>query len=367
MRQPGVGRPRHRMRPDGFIYREGWLLGLLIAGILVILFVAVMFAALAIAIRILKSRREAREERMKRLWLRPVLDAIMDSRTEPFRHSVRRRDRLLFAEFLGRLALCLTDTERPALHGIAKPYVVELKRLLRDRDAEFRALGIQLLGLLGPNEFRRYILWALEDRTPVVALTAIRALALTNRTSDVRRIIDELHRFDGWGHTLVTSILVSCGSKAIAPLRETFADPARPAWIRVAACDALRLLDDYAAAEVASRVILSRPGRDVSASALRLIQRLGMPGQSSLLWKMAADHDPVVRLHAVSGLAAVGGEEAADMLAISLNDPSNWVAIRAARGLKALRRYDILAAAVAMNHPRAALARQFLHGETAHA
>ncbi len=355
------------MPNDGVIYRDGWLLGLLITGIVAIFLVAVVFALLAIAIRILKGRREAREERMKRLWLRPVLDAITDSRTDPFKHAIRRRDRLLFTEFLGRLALCLTEVERPALHRIARPYVSEIKKLLRDRDAEFRALGTQLLGLLGPNEFRRYLLWALQDRAPIVALTAIRAMALTHRVKDVRRIIEELDRFEGWGHTMITSILVSCGAKAIVPLREVFADAARPRWLRVASCDALRLLDDYKSADIAGRVLMARPGREVSASALRLIQRLGMPKQTSLLQKMASDHDPVVRLHAVSGLAAVGGDDTADMLAIALSDPSKWVAIRAARGLGALRRYDILEAAVETNHRRADIARQFLQGENVHA
>ncbi|MBT8402086.1 MAG: hypothetical protein KJO98_16540, partial [Rhodothermia bacterium] len=61
------------MRSQAVIYDE-WVLWAVIAAIGIILFAALVFAVLAIALRVLKGRRDSREKYLRKLWIGPVLD-----------------------------------------------------------------------------------------------------------------------------------------------------------------------------------------------------------------------------------------------------------------------------------------------------
>ncbi len=346
------------------IYDE-WVLWAVIASIAVILFVAVVFAVLAIALRVLKGRRDTRERHLRKLWIGPVLDCVSNPQKHPFLHGIRRNDRLLFLEFLGRLSLSVSATEQAAVRSMALPYLRVVYDLLSDREAEFRALGVQLLGLLDPVRNRRHLLRGLRDKSPIVSLTAVRALARTGSEQDVRDIIRELPRFIGWGTSMLTSLLVSCGRRAALPIRELLADPGAHVKIRVAACDALRWMVDLPSVEIARGLLLEQPGREITAACLRLIGRLGLEEDAPLIAAFTMHDDWVIRLYAVTGLAALADPTYGEQVALSIGDPSHWVAIRAAQGLHDLRRQDLLHHIVSIDHPRAALALPHLETEAA--
>lgn len=345
------------MRDSGSHIYDEWVLWAVIAAIGVILFVALVFATLAIALRVLKGRRDARERYLRKLWIGPVLDCISNPRKHPFRHGIRRQDQLLFLEFLGRLSLSVSASEQDAVRLMARPYLNVIYDLLTDREAEFRALGIQLLGLLDPDRNRRHLLRGLRDKSPIVSLTAVRALARTGTETDVRDIIGELPRFVGWGTSMLTSLLVSCGQRAASPIRELLADPEANIKIRVAACDALRWMVDLPSVAIARELLLHQPNREITAACLRLIARLGLAEDAQLMSAFTTHDDWIIRLYAVSGMAALADPVHGEQVAMSLGDPSHWVAIRAAQGLHELRRDDLLRHIVSIGHPRAALAR----------
>ncbi len=346
---------------------ETVLLALTVA-VLAIAFIALCFGVLAVVLRMVKNRQDVLRSHMHDLWMEPVLDAIADPDGCPFRHAVRRGDRLLFLEFLSRLSLMIGPVERDHISLIAKPYLPEARRLLRDSDAEFRALGVQLIGLLGADEHRKLIVWALKDKSPLVVLTAIRSMTRTDRDEDIAHVLKAIPRFESWGTTLLTTLLAGFGTRAIEPLRKILGDPTQSNRIRIAACGSLHWLNDFGAADVATDVIMSSPDRELEAACLRLVRRLGTAEHANSIRRLVTDHDPVVRLHAVSALATLDGEDGVDLMTMSVSDPSRWVAIRAAKGLVEIKRQDRLREIGRLaDHPRADLAKQFTSEGDRHA
>ncbi|NNE35908.1 MAG: hypothetical protein HKN13_11755, partial [Rhodothermales bacterium] len=123
---------------------------------------------------------------------------------------------------------------------------------------------------------------------------------------------------------------------------------------------ALRWMVDLPSVAIARGVLLGQPSREITAACLRLIARLGLAEDAELMSAFATHDDWVIRLYAVSGLAALADPKYGEQVAMSIGDPSHWVAIRAARGLHELRRSDLLQHIVSIDHPRAALARPHL-------
>lgn len=346
---------------------EAAVLQALSAAVVLITAIALVFAGTAIVVRFVTDHRADTQQRLWALWMPPILDAIADPVRSPFRHHIRRRDRLLFLELLARLSISLSFDERPQLAEMALPHLREARELLTDKDPEFRALGLQLLGLLGADENRDLLIRSMRDPAPLIALAAIRSLSRGSGLNDVEEVLEELPRFEKWGQGLLSALLVAFGDRARPVLRAVLADKARPERQRVAAAGALLKLNDLESSRTAEEVLRTYPGRELAAACLRLVRRLGRPVQADLLAHFAASDDPVVRLHAVSALATVGGDDHVDLLTMSMADPSHWVAMRASQTLKDLRRLDRLQWLAAMNHPRASLARELLGGQASHA
>ena len=71
--------------------------------------------------------------------------------------------------------------------------------------------------------------------------------------------------------------------------------------------------------------------------------------------------EPIVRARVASVLGRIGSAEDIAILTAAFDDPSPWVALRAAEALFE-RRDPILTTLAESDHPRAALARQMLKG-----
>ena len=325
------------------------------------------FGIVATFIHFRNSSRSSRQDRLWGLWMPQIMNALADSSKPVMGLQVEGRDRLLFLELVARLSLSLGIYERGVLRRLAAPHMSAARQLLRDSDPEFRALGVQLMGLVGGEPERDAIIKAIADPAPLVALAAMRSLTRLGQPRDVERVLAELPRFEKWGPVLLTTILASFGDESRPTIRAVMEDDNRPERQRVAAAGALLKLNDFESADVAERILKGEPGRELAASCLRLIKRLGRPAHALLLRQLSSADDPVVRLHAVSALAALGGPEDVDLVTMAVLDPSHWVAMRATQGLKDMNATGRLRALAARDHPRARLAREYLRREGAYA
>lgn len=312
-------------------------------------------------------RRERRERRLAAQWTPLLLDVIDGEAPPEAMHAVvTRRDARAFVHTLLAYAFSVRGEAQTRIVEAARPYLRPMARLARRRDPALRLRGIQALGLLGFDAHAATLVAALDDPSDVVAMTAAQMLARGGQADHAAAVVEHLPRFRLWGSTTVASMLALFGSSAGAHLLALFGDATRDVETRVLAGDALRWLNLPETAAVATAVLRGEPDRELRAAALRLLRRLGQSADADTVAPFAHDPDPVLRIHAVSALAALAPPDASvPVLRAAFDDPSHWVALRAARGLGEARRTDVLREIAASDHPRAALARQVLSDDLA--
>lgn len=326
---------------------------------------ALVLGGLAVALRLSRTRRERTVARLEADWEPAVLDSLYGDSEPTDGDAIGRRDQLPYVQHLVRLALRLRGAERERLGALAAPMLPRVAAQARSGDEATRARAVHTLAVLGMPRYAPAIARALDDRSPLVSMVAARALARPEHAAHSRAIMAHLERFEGWSSHYLASLLAGIGPAAATPLRAALANPARPAWVRVAAGDALATINDPEAAAVAATVIEqsreeTAARADLVCACLRLLARVGRAEHAPVVRALLADPDSAVRVHAVSALAELGEGDDADRLCAALHDTSEWVALRAAEGLRRLRRPDLLRLAPG----REALAREVL-GEPA--
>jgi len=330
----------------------------LLAAIVAALFAAaLLFGAATLALRAGNRRRARRWARLEADWTPRVL-AVLSGDASPDAPGIRvaDRDRALFVDFLLRLVRRLKGPEREALVALAAPHLDDVARRARRGAAERRALAVLQLGALGAARFAATVRAALDDPSPLVAMTAARALARTGRAEHAPAILDRLARFRDWSPAFLASLLATMGAGAAPALRALLADPGRAPGDRAVAAEALRIMHDLPAAEAARAAVAAGTDSDLSAAALRLLAAVGGAADAPAVRAACRSGDPVVRAQAVAALGAIGGAPDCATLAAALDDASPWVVLHAVRSLKALGGGARLAAAAA--RPGADLVRQ---------
>ena len=326
---------------------------------------ALALSAVAVAMRVARTRRERTIARLEAEWESSVLDSLYGEGEPAAAPALRRGEELPYVQHLLRLALRLRGAERERLGALAAPLLPRVAAQARSGDEATRARALHTLAVLGMPRYASEIARALDDRSPLVSMVAARALARPEHAAHSRAVMSHLERFDGWSSHYLASLLAGIGPAAATALRGALANPARPEWVRVAAADALATINDPEAATVAAAVIeqsrdASDPLAELICACLRLLTRVGRAEQAPVVRSLLADRDSGVRVHAVSALAELGEGDDADRLCAALHDASAWVALRAAEGLRRLRRPDLLR----LVPGREALAREVL-GEPA--
>lgn len=336
-------------------------LEVLVVGSAALFALAVVLGVSAVFVRVARTRRERAVARLEGGWESSVLDRIVTGDAVGDPDPVARRDELPYVRHLVRLALRLRGAERERLGALAAPMLPRVAARARRGDEETRARALHTLSVLGMPRYASEIARALDDRSPLVSMVAARALARPEHAAHSRAVMSHVDRFEGWSSYYLASLLAGIGPAAATPLRAALANPARHEWVRVAAADALATINDPEAAAVAAEVI-DQP-RDATAlmpdlicACLRVLARVGRAEHAPAVRALLADGDPAVRVHAVSALAELGEGDDADRLCAALHDTSPWVALRAAEGLRRLRRPDLLRLAPG----REALAREVL-------
>lgn len=343
---------------------ESQLLWAVIVGVVVLFGLMVLLTLCVIVLHLVRRERLQREARFKESWLPDVLDVLGGYYpVESLLTWVKPRHREAFLGLLLEYAVVVRGSEREQLVALAQPFLGSVVRHTRHWDPSVRALAIFTLGMLGTQTHHEYLRTALGDRSVLVAMTAAQALSGTKIPHHFDAVIGHLHRFERWGTSFLTSMLTTMGAGVAPRLVALLEDPAQPAWLRVTAAESLRWLNDLPSSESIVRLLQTEADTEVLAASLRLLRRVGGPEHATVVRPFCTSENPVLRIHAVSALAAIGTARDARLLIHAADDTSRWVAIRAVRGLQESGRLDVLRQMVASNHPRADLARQVLQEE----
>lgn len=305
----------------------------LIALVVLLTLLAVAFALYALVARIATERRERQREALRERWEEPVLLALADPELlSDVWDRVEHDEELEFINFALGYARRVRGVERDVLKRAARPYLARLVERVHDHRVEIRTRAVQTLGTLGLPIYEDKVVGALDDPSPLVAMVAARGLA-REAPRYAPMILRRLSRFDGWSRSFLASMLAGMGSEAAPALREAFGRVREVPWVRAIAADALRLLGDLEAGDLAAEVIEVEGDRELLAAALRLLASVGRPEHVTVVRVRCASPDFVIRAHALTALGTLGEEEDVHRLRSAVQDPSPWVAIHAARGL----------------------------------
>jgi len=341
------------------------ILWIVIAGLLLLTLAVAAYALLA---RLSGNRRARRRVRLEAGWLQGVLGLFTDPAAPgalPDPTTLHPQDRLHFLEFLLRHVRLLKGEERDRLEDGARPYLPGLAPLLRDRDPYQRARAAEILGQLGLPAFAPQLRAALEDTTELVAMVAARALAREGDVDSVHPVLASLARFENWSPQYLVALLVNFGAGAAPELLEVLLDRGRSPAVRAVAADALAELNRLEAVDPAARLLREEGSHEELASALlRLLARLGTPAQLEEVRRLATAPTPHVRALALRAVSALGdGSTELPLLQAALDDPSPWVALQAARGLRSAGVEGPLLELAGSGGPRARLAGEVLREE----
>lgn len=334
----------------------------LLASVLALVLLALAFGAYAVLVRLRSEARETHWRRLTDLWDPLVLAALADpDRAGAVHRAVGRADRLRFVRFVLEYHRRISGEEARTLTALAQPYLPLVAARVGSPRPEVRARAVQTLGTLGMPEHAAQVVTALGDPSPLVAMVAARALCDPRHPEYGAAVLRKVGRFHGWSRGFLASMLAGVGQEMAPHLRSVLDDAEQPQEARAVAADALRLLSDLEAAEPAARAAeASGSSVDLAAAALRLLGTVGGPGQAPAARAGARSPQEPLRVAAMGALGTLGSREDVPRLLEGLDDPSPWVAIRAARSLVALGAARELERVRASAHPRAALAAQVL-------
>jgi HEAT repeat protein len=239
-------------------------------------------------------------------------------------------------------------------------------REIRDPVPERRAVAIRCLGVLGLPDTEKSLLDALDDPAEEVALVAAHALAERGGARYGIPILSHLHRFERWSARYLAEMLASMGGEIVPDLSLLCLDENRSAKVRAIAADAMRLIGYPEAADTAALILEHgesarwRGERESRIAALRILAALGRPEHLALVRRLARDPDPVIREFSVAALGALGTREDVPHLVEEMNGPSEWVALEAARSIRALQEIGEAAGEVQVSPERVSLFREVL-------
>jgi HEAT repeat protein len=268
---------------------------------------------------------------------------------------------LYFVEFVLRYRRRLSGDETIKIEALAQPYLPKVARRMRRRGAERRARAIQTLGELGLQDYAEAVAKYLDDRSPLVAMSAARALADPELPGYTNAILSRMHRFTNWRSSFLSAMLAGIGTDAAPDLRAKYEDETASPGVRAIAAGALGQLNDFKSAAIAAKILEGKPDRDLAAESLRLLGRVGRAEDVELVRRLIQSEDAVVRGASAGALGKLGSSADSEILReTASSDPSHWVAITAARGLRELGGVKALRELATSSHARAPLALQVL-------
>ena len=353
------------MTSSAMLAPRSLLLTLIVGGALLLL-LSIVFAAWTLVARLRFLRAEARREAAQARWQRAVMDVLTGAvRPERLLPVVAHDEQDAFLEYVSQLAARLRGEEVRRLQALARPFLLEVaarvRKQLRRRDPPVRARLLHAAAVLGSSELERELLAGLDDRSPLVAMVAVRAMSRPLRAKLVGHVLRRLDRYAQWSADQLAATLAGFGAEAASAIRRTLESTAASPRTRTIAADALARLNDAASADLAARTLAKTTDVELISACLRLIERVGRAEHCRAVRALAAHESASVRLYAVGVLAELGGDAESPVLARALRDPSPWVGLRAAAALRRHGRHDVLAAAASGSDRASEIAREALH------
>lgn len=331
----------------------------------VLLATSVAFVGATLALRLGNVRRARRWTALEQRWERDLLDTLSGEVAEDAaRFQVSRAEALFFVGVLARYARRVSGSERALLARLAEGYLPVVEEQLRHPLEERRARAVQALALFGGTRYEASIVAMLDDPSSLVAMAAASSLSRRESAARADSVIARLPRFTRWRPRVLAAMLARFGPSAAARLRAVVADRDAVPETRAVAADALRLLNDIEAADVASAQLVDRTGpahREVVIACLRLVAKVGGARHVAAVRSHAGSPDPAIRSAVVEALATIGDATDAPMLLAAVDDRSPLVAAEAAHALARIGRGDLLASIPDDGSTRALLAREVLH------
>jgi hypothetical protein len=337
------------------------LLAFVSVAVLALAALAFLFAVIAFILRLRNDVVAARWQALEATWEGALLDVLGgETHSSAILARVARRDTLYFVDYLSRFARRLRGSERERVAAVAGPFLPQVARQLRSRTAGVRARAVRTLGLLGLRQYSYEIIAALDDASPLVAMTAARELSRREQPEYAHAVLLKLGRFREWSAAYLSTMLAAVGP-AVAPfLRGALSDRKEDVAVRVVAAEALRLLNDIPAAEVAAQVVEKDDNRELVSACLRLIGTAGSGRHTAVVRRLARSADDVIRANALGALGTIGDAHDVPLLRASLDEPGVWVAWHAARSLIAVGSRAVVAGIAESTHRHADLARELL-------
>ncbi|SHK72309.1 HEAT repeat domain-containing protein [Rhodothermus profundi] len=320
---------------------------------------------LAILLRIRNDRLQQTRKQLEAMW-RPLLMKVLMGECPPaeLQQRIAPAHRFFFLEFVYRYARRVQGQDFQTLCLLARPFLPYIRDELKKAAPEERARRLQILGLLGFEDYQEDLIAALDDPSPLVAIVAFRQLARGDRPEFAPLLVAKLDRVRHFSHEMLASLLASMGGCVLPPLREILRDPSQPAWRRAIAANVLARLNDATAGPLAAQALQTPelPGA-LLVALLRLLGTVGTPEMLPVLRVYLTHPEEEVRAEAVRALGQIGGSQAVPLLVKALDDPSPWVAFFAAAGLRRAGQNTLLRQIANSKHPRHDLVRQVLAEE----
>lgn len=339
----------------------GQIVYFLIAVIGVLFVLSVLLMLFVINLWVVNRFSDARWEQVKNKWQKKVYQIIMEEGTEAG-ISVPESDVLDFVDFLSELSRRLKGDSLQALARIAKPHLSKVARSIRSSNPDRRAWAARVLGTFGLPEYEKHLVAALKDDSLTVRMISFQRLILNGRAGTAESLLQSLPTFGQWNPNVLGGMLAQLGHPLIPILREKFKDPSVPASSKIVLAIALNRLNDTGTAQIAAEILKNPQShdRDLHAACLRLLANVGGREHLPLVRSLCFSRDSTTRALAASALGKLGEDTDKKILLEAFQDPSAWVALHAARGLKSLSAIDDLHRLASQDHPRKDTAKQVL-------
>ncbi|PIQ26580.1 hypothetical protein COW36_01560 [bacterium (Candidatus Blackallbacteria) CG17_big_fil_post_rev_8_21_14_2_50_48_46] len=292
----------------------------------------------------------------------PVLDEVVSGRrvADVMRSMVKPEEELYFVDLLMRRNMKAPAEQNSHYRDLAAPYLGALAVRIETGDQEQRARAVLTLSVLGERQFLPVYVKALEDKSPLVALLAARALANWGEPVVAEHLLPALSRFEAWNPNVLASLLSSLGKSVAPALRGSLREPKHSPWIRTIALKALTELRDPLATPLAVDILRQEKDINLQIAAIQLLALMGGSEHIPLIRQRYNSNSFPVRLHAIRALALLGSEKDPTTFRQALDDPSPWVAMEAAQSLKMTGHHQVLQEMDLTAHPRSELASQIL-------
>lgn len=341
--------------------RQDIVLQVLILTVVFIFVITVIIAIAVILLRVKNNWNARRFHRLEESWEGQIMDLLSGDDPELVGEiEVKRRDRLFYVQYLYRFAGRFRGQELQIIKALARPHLEMIAKKIDKGYPELRARNVNILATLGFPEFIQPIIDSLKDGAPIVKMAAARILAHSDYPEHIDLILPELASFDGWSMNFLASMLAEMGPEVVPRLRAEFLNPEGSRRVRIAAAEALRSIGALGAADAAASVLEDENDPELSAACLKLLAELGTPRHRPILVHLTHSENEIIRLHSMSALGSIGGDEDLQLLEDALVDPSPWVVLQAARAMVQLRGLERLMAISRSEHLNAGVVHQVL-------